>query len=164
MTSSPSSQPPTTDSTSVTAAQPTIATNHIQSSTPNLPESNGNENTTPPQTPTASGANRPTTPPPAASSANRPEVGTPVPASSNKQVDTFDFQKFLDQVKSRGAEPVAKYLRSYVNSLGQSANPFFACLTIVPSFLSSFVKRTFSVNDQVKVINDFLIVSRLLRV
>lgn len=26
----------------------------------------------------------------------------------------FDFQKFLDQMKTKGAEPVAKYLRSYV--------------------------------------------------
>jgi hypothetical protein len=30
------------------------------------------------------------------------------------QQTTFDFQKFLDQIKSKGAEPVAKYLRSYV--------------------------------------------------
>ncbi|KAG6888872.1 hypothetical protein C0992_007268 [Termitomyces sp. T32_za158] len=48
----------------------------------------------------------------------------------------FDFQKFLDQMKSRNAEPVSKYLRS---------------------FLSNFAKRTFTVNDQVKIINDFLI-------
>ncbi|OSX64362.1 hypothetical protein POSPLADRAFT_1079301, partial [Postia placenta MAD-698-R-SB12] len=47
----------------------------------------------------------------------------------------FDFQKFLDQMKSRSAEPVAKYLRS---------------------FLSNFAKRTFTVTDQVKLINDFL--------
>ncbi|KAL0953882.1 hypothetical protein HGRIS_005056 [Hohenbuehelia grisea] len=47
----------------------------------------------------------------------------------------FDFQKFLDQMKSKGAEPVAKYLRS---------------------FLSNFAKRTFTVSDQVKIINDFL--------
>ncbi|KAK7677585.1 hypothetical protein QCA50_019396 [Cerrena zonata] len=47
----------------------------------------------------------------------------------------FDFQKFLDQMKQKNAEPVAKYLRS---------------------FLSNFAKRTFTVNDQVKLINDFL--------
>ncbi|KZT07314.1 uncharacterized protein LAESUDRAFT_651751 [Laetiporus sulphureus 93-53] len=47
----------------------------------------------------------------------------------------FDFQRFLDQMKLKGAEPVAKYLRS---------------------FLSNFAKRTFTVNDQVKLINDFL--------
>ncbi|THG96747.1 hypothetical protein EW026_g5143 [Hermanssonia centrifuga] len=48
----------------------------------------------------------------------------------------FDFQKFLDQMKLKSAEPVAKYLRS---------------------FLSNFAKRTFTVNDQVKLINDFLV-------
>lgn len=48
---------------------------------------------------------------------------------------SFDFQKFLDQMKSRNAEPVSKYLRS---------------------FLSNFAKRTFTVSDQVKIINDFL--------
>ncbi|EIM86798.1 uncharacterized protein STEHIDRAFT_121647 [Stereum hirsutum FP-91666 SS1] len=47
----------------------------------------------------------------------------------------FDFQKFLDQMKTKSAEPVAKYLKS---------------------FLSNFAKRTFTVTDQVKLINDFL--------
>ncbi|KAH9832631.1 uncharacterized protein C8Q71DRAFT_261629 [Rhodofomes roseus] len=47
----------------------------------------------------------------------------------------FDFQTFLDQMKVKGAEPVAKFLRS---------------------FLSNFAKRTFTVTDQVKLINDFL--------
>ncbi|KAI0041704.1 hypothetical protein FA95DRAFT_1548395 [Auriscalpium vulgare] len=47
----------------------------------------------------------------------------------------FDFQKFLDQMKTKSAEPVARYLRS---------------------FLSNFAKRTFTVADQVKLINDFL--------
>ncbi|KAK0239117.1 hypothetical protein EDD85DRAFT_531355 [Armillaria nabsnona] len=47
----------------------------------------------------------------------------------------FDFQKFLDQMKSRNAEAVSKYLKS---------------------FLSNFAKRTFTVSDQIKIINDFL--------
>ncbi|KAF8315372.1 hypothetical protein DL93DRAFT_2196365 [Clavulina sp. PMI_390] len=47
----------------------------------------------------------------------------------------FDFQMFLEQIKSRSAEPVAKYLRS---------------------FLSNFTKKSLPVNDQVKVIRDFL--------
>ncbi|KAJ7576981.1 hypothetical protein C8J56DRAFT_870192 [Mycena floridula] len=47
----------------------------------------------------------------------------------------FDFQKFLDQMKSRSAEPVAKYLKS---------------------FLGNFAKRSFTVHDQIKIINDFL--------
>ncbi|KAI0366973.1 hypothetical protein BV20DRAFT_951057 [Pilatotrama ljubarskyi] len=65
--------------------------------------------------------------------------GRSTPSGSGKGKDQepppFDFQKFLDQMKMKGAEPVAKYLRS---------------------FLSNFAKRTFTVNDQVKLINDFL--------
>ncbi|KAG5654186.1 hypothetical protein H0H81_006568 [Sphagnurus paluster] len=60
---------------------------------------------------------------------------SPVPGSREKGEIPFDFQSFLDQMKSRSAEPVSKYLRS---------------------FLSNFAKRTFTVNDQVKIINDFL--------
>ncbi|OJA20453.1 hypothetical protein AZE42_06080 [Rhizopogon vesiculosus] len=48
---------------------------------------------------------------------------------------SFNFQKFLDQMKSRSAEPLGKYVRS---------------------FLSNFTKRTFTVSDQIKIINDFL--------
>ncbi|KZV68258.1 hypothetical protein PENSPDRAFT_653400 [Peniophora sp. CONT] len=47
----------------------------------------------------------------------------------------FDFQRFLDQMKAKSAEPIAKYLRS---------------------FLNNFTKRTFTVADQIKLINDFL--------
>ncbi|KAG6840571.1 hypothetical protein C0991_005760 [Blastosporella zonata] len=72
---------------------------------------------TPPHTPSGSGT---------ASSVSSPRVQGETP---------FDFQSFLDQMKSRSAEPVSKYLRS---------------------FLSNFAKRTFTVNDQVKIINDFL--------
>ncbi|EJD08567.1 uncharacterized protein FOMMEDRAFT_144395, partial [Fomitiporia mediterranea MF3/22] len=47
----------------------------------------------------------------------------------------FDFQLFLDQMKSKSAEPVAKYLRS---------------------FLSNFAKKPLAINEQIKVINEFL--------
>ncbi|KAJ7043737.1 hypothetical protein C8F04DRAFT_1028802 [Mycena alexandri] len=62
---------------------------------------------------------------------------TPATSSSDasKADPPFDFQKFLDQMKSRNAEIVAKYLKS---------------------FLSNFAKRTFTVSDQIKIINDFL--------
>ncbi|KAG6918954.1 hypothetical protein DXG01_010193 [Tephrocybe rancida] len=62
-------------------------------------------------------------------------TASPVPGSRAQGEIPFDFQNFLDQMKSRSAEPVSKYLRS---------------------FLSNFAKRTFTVNDQVKIINDFL--------
>ncbi|KAF8317758.1 uncharacterized protein EI90DRAFT_3147343 [Cantharellus anzutake] len=47
---------------------------------------------------------------------------------------TFDFQSFLDQMKTKSAEPIARYLRS---------------------FLTNFTKKPFSVNEQVKIIHDF---------
>ncbi|KAF9466135.1 hypothetical protein BDZ94DRAFT_1158669 [Collybia nuda] len=62
-------------------------------------------------------------------------TASPVPGTREKGEVPFDFQNFLDQMKTRSAEPVSKYLRS---------------------FLSNFAKRTFTVNDQVKIINDFL--------
>lgn len=34
--------------------------------------------------------------------------------AADRDSPPFDFQKFLDQMKLKGAEPVAKYLRSYV--------------------------------------------------
>ncbi|KAF8635043.1 hypothetical protein AX15_000579 [Amanita polypyramis BW_CC] len=59
------------------------------------------------------------------------------PADHEEEAEAqFDFQKFLDQMKTRSAEPVSKYLRS---------------------FLSNFAKRTFYVSDhQVKIIGNFL--------
>lgn len=39
---------------------------------------------------------------------------SPVSGSREKTDIPFDFQNFLDQMKSRSAEPVSKYLRSYV--------------------------------------------------
>ena len=64
----------------------------------------------------------------------------------------FDFQRFLDQMKSKSADPVSKYLRSYVWSFRNFLHP----ITLYFRFLSNFAKRTFTVNDQVKIINDFL--------
>ncbi|KAF9266992.1 hypothetical protein L218DRAFT_857351 [Marasmius fiardii PR-910] len=61
--------------------------------------------------------------------------GTIVQGDDTSGEPPFDFQKFLDQMKTRSAEPVARYLKS---------------------FLSNFAKRTFTTHDQIKVINDFL--------
>ncbi|GAA98435.1 uncharacterized protein L969DRAFT_94204 [Mixia osmundae IAM 14324] len=47
----------------------------------------------------------------------------------------FDFNRFLEQMRSRQADVIARYLRS---------------------FLKEFAKRPWSVNDQIRVINDFL--------
>jgi hypothetical protein len=40
--------------------------------------------------------------------------GSASPNGNKPSENQFDFQKFLDQMKSRGAEPVSKYLRSCV--------------------------------------------------
>jgi hypothetical protein len=72
----------------------------------------------------------------------------------------FDFQKFLDQMKTKSAEPVARYLRSFVPNFVR-----FLALRLMPlesRFLSNFAKRTFTVSDQIKLINDFLNVGDLL--
>ncbi|KAG9031035.1 hypothetical protein FRB95_003200 [Tulasnella sp. JGI-2019a] len=60
-----------------------------------------------------------------------------VAEATSGQVSTepvFDFQKFLDQMKTKSAEPVAKYLRS---------------------FLNNFTKRNFTVSDQIQLIRGF---------
>ena len=51
---------------------------------------------------------------------------------------SFDFNFFLEQMRNKSAEPIAKYLRS---------------------FLREFGKKHWNVNDQIRVINDFLDVS-----
>ena len=63
--------------------------------------------------------------PPAVES--RSSSSSPVARVTEKQETPFDFQRFLDQMKSRGAEPVSKYLRSYV-TLGV---PCFTLLTLI---------------------------------
>ena len=85
--------------------------------------------------------------------------------NSPKPDGQFDFQKFLDQMKTKGADPIAKYLRRW-------ASRFTICNwrmmvshlspLIISSFLSNFAKKTFAVNDQIKIIHDFLDVGFLL--
>jgi hypothetical protein len=84
-------------------------------------------------------------------------TASPVPGAREKGEIPFDFQNFLDQMKTRSAEPVSKYLRSYVIVIMTSYT--ILDLSICYRFLSNFAKRTFTVNDQVKIINDFLNVS-----
>ncbi|KAI0683776.1 hypothetical protein BC835DRAFT_1393751 [Cytidiella melzeri] len=79
----------------------------------------------------------PRTPPPSIPESSGSGRCTPISRSRSGDGDPlqFDFQRFLDQMKMKSAEPVGKYLRS---------------------FLSNFAKRTFTVGDQIKLINDFL--------
>lgn len=64
-------------------------------------------------------------------SLHRPPPPEPEPESALP----FDFHRFLEQLRNKKADPVAKYLRS---------------------FLTEFGKRQWMVHEQVKIISDFL--------
>lgn len=112
------------------------------------------------QLPPKSGGNSPdrvSTPgpglPSSSTTANGPEVGsgsgtgTSTPGKSSRHssrgrgedgadvTPAFDFQKFLDQMKLKGADPVAKYLRSYVSVIMSK----YPCTDILFSFFLCFV-------------------------
>ncbi|POS85699.1 hypothetical protein EPUL_002795 [Erysiphe pulchra] len=60
----------------------------------------------------------------------------PPPDSESAPIIPFDFHQFLEQLRHKSADPVAKYLRS---------------------FLQEFGKKQWMVHEQVKIIRDFLI-------
>ncbi|KAG8919263.1 hypothetical protein FRC00_011572 [Tulasnella sp. 408] len=95
----------------------------------NAAPATGEAGSSAPPTPSRASAPLPQ-PPPATPAKDNDRMGDP-----SKPDPPFDFQKFLDQMKMKSAEPVAKYLRS---------------------FLSNFAKRNFTVNDQIKIIREFL--------
>ncbi|KAM6539221.1 hypothetical protein FALCPG4_001041 [Fusarium falciforme] len=59
----------------------------------------------------------------------------PPPEPEPEPVLPFDFHRFLEQLRNKKADPVARYLKS---------------------FLSEFAKRQWMVHEQVKIIGDFL--------
>ncbi|KAL5615591.1 hypothetical protein BROUX41_005630 [Berkeleyomyces rouxiae] len=86
----------------------------------------------------------PNQPPPistAASTSTAAIVSTPThhrppPPEADPEPDLpFDFQRFLEQLRHRKADPIARYLKS---------------------FLSEFSKKQWMVHEQVKIISDFL--------
>ncbi|CAE6456852.1 unnamed protein product [Rhizoctonia solani] len=101
----------------ITSSRPEFPGGSPTSKSPSLPHS--------PATRT-----RPIQPSNLATSSEQPQTPT------TPDPEQFDFQKFLDQLKSRPADPVAKYLRS---------------------FLHNFSKKNFTVNDQIKFVHDFLV-------
>lgn len=60
----------------------------------------------------------------------------PPPEPESEPIIPFDFHHFLEQLRHKSADPVAKYLRS---------------------FLQEFGKKQWMVHEQVKIIRDFLI-------
>ena len=59
----------------------------------------------------------------------------PPPEPEPEPTLAFDFHRFLEQLRNKKADPVARYLKS---------------------FLSEFAKRQWMVHEQVKIISDFL--------
>ncbi|KDN47098.1 hypothetical protein RSAG8_03875, partial [Rhizoctonia solani AG-8 WAC10335] len=101
----------------VTSSRPEFPAGSPRSNSPSLPHSPAMRT-------------RPAQPSNLATSSEQPQTPT------TPDPEQFDFQKFLDQLKSRPADPVAKYLRS---------------------FLHNFSKKNFTVNDQIKLVHDFLV-------
>lgn len=72
---------------------------------------------------------------PISPSAHAKEYKPPVPQPEPEPDLPFDFHRFLEQLRHRTADPVAKFLRS---------------------FLSEFGKKQWMAHEQVKIISDFL--------
>ncbi|KAI0485128.1 hypothetical protein GGR56DRAFT_616953 [Xylariaceae sp. FL0804] len=71
----------------------------------------------------------------ASSSTAAPVHRPPPPEPEPEPALPFDFHRFLEQLKHKKADPVARYLKS---------------------FLAEFAKRQWMVHEQVKIISDFL--------
>ncbi|KAL4896713.1 hypothetical protein BDV59DRAFT_171301 [Aspergillus ambiguus] len=65
----------------------------------------------------------------------RSSTSTILPPPEPEPDQPFDFHRFLEQLRHRTADPVAKFLRSFLNEFG---------------------KRQWMVHEQVKIISDFL--------
>ncbi|PKY05185.1 hypothetical protein P168DRAFT_234483 [Aspergillus campestris IBT 28561] len=79
--------------------------------------------------------NLPKSPPADEVSTRRSSTSTVPPLPEPEPDQPFDFHRFLEQLRHRTADPVAKFLRS---------------------FLHEFGKRPWMVHEQVKIISDFL--------
>lgn len=56
------------------------------------------------------------------------------PGISDEELKPFDFQRFLDQLRHKSADPIARYVKS---------------------FLHEFNKRPWTTNEQIKIVGDF---------
>jgi len=72
------------------------------------------------------------------------------------QEPTFNFSGFLKDLRMKSAEPIAKYLKRYVGLLSSPMS--LGGVLMVYSFLTNFAKKPFTVNEQIKLIHDFLAV------
>ncbi|KAI9223772.1 hypothetical protein BC828DRAFT_354604 [Blastocladiella britannica] len=76
-----------------------------------------------------------TTPGGAAAAVDRSGISPTSPTVAPAMPQNFDFTRFLDQMRDRRALPLTKYFRS---------------------FLREFTKRKWTVNEQIKIVRDFL--------
>ena len=69
----------------------------------------------------------------------------------------FNFPGFLKDLRLKSAEPVARYLKRCASRLwGGGVGWGASLLALTLSFLNNFAKKQFSVNEQIKLIHDFL--------
>ncbi|PGH01559.1 hypothetical protein AJ80_08994 [Polytolypa hystricis UAMH7299] len=87
----------------------------------------------PPKSPPIPPQKSPTTDAPSTTTSPPATSGPPLPEPEPDR--PFDFHRFLEQLRHRTADPVAKFLRS---------------------FLTEFGKKQWMVHEQVKIISDFL--------
>lgn len=103
----------------------------------------------------------------ATASTERRQPRRRIPRRERRPDPVFDFTKFLEQMRTRQADPIAKYLRSWVvlpprRRVAQEMYPsrhikLTEVLDDRDRFLKEFSRKPpQSTNDQTKVINDFL--------
>ncbi|SGY44678.1 BQ5605_C001g00189 [Microbotryum silenes-dioicae] len=86
--------------------------------------------------PSSSSGLAPPPPPPSEMSSKKREKAPEAAPTTSLPEPQFDFNKFLEQMRSRSADPIAKYLRSFLKEFSR--------------------KPPVATNDQIRVINDFL--------
>ncbi|KAJ6789564.1 hypothetical protein PWT90_07715 [Aphanocladium album] len=112
------------------SASPTKEHDGADDQGPPVPPKDGSFGT-PPRTREARGSTSLASPTSPQLSMHRP----PPPEPEPEPTLPFDFHRFLEQLRNKKADPVARYLKS---------------------FLTEFAKRQWMVHEQVKIISDFL--------
>ncbi|XWX00213.1 hypothetical protein V2A60_008233 [Cordyceps javanica] len=118
------------DALGTSTSSPTRGKDGVNEHGPPVPPKDGSFGT-PPRSKEARGSASLASPTSPQLSMHRP----PPPAPEPEPALPFDFHRFLEQLRNKKADPVARYLKS---------------------FLTEFAKRQWMVHEQVKIISDFL--------
>ncbi|OAA69226.1 guanine nucleotide exchange factor Vps9 [Akanthomyces lecanii RCEF 1005] len=124
------SQGPDSDAAGVSTSSPIKERQGVDDQGPPVPPKDGSFGT-PPRNREARGSTSLASPTSPQLSMHRP----PPPEPEPEPTLPFDFHRFLEQLRNKKADPVARYLKS---------------------FLTEFAKRQWMVHEQVKIISDFL--------